>query len=240
MIGLGTIANTLTVLVGGVIGLMVGKRLTTRFQETVLNAMALGVMVMSIGGILQEMLKAGADGRLESHGLIMMVISLAVGGFIGELLNIDKGFDRFGEWIKRVSHSENDLGFVNGFVTASLTFCVGAMAIVGAFEDGLKGNPNMLYLKAVMDGITAIIFTVAMGKGTIFSAVSILIYQGAFTILARLMAPIFTPAALSYLSYVGNVLILAIGWNMIHNAKKIRVANLLPAIVLAVLLSGII
>lgn len=235
MIGIGTIVNTAAIIAGGLVGMAAGRHLGKRFQETVVSALATSVMFVGVAGTIQEMLKAGNDGRLVSHGALMFVISLAAGGILGEILDIDGRLERFGIWIRKVTRNENDSSFVNAFVMASLTFCIGAMAIVGAIQDGLKGDPSILYLKSVMDGCFTVVLVVSLGKGAVFSAIPIFIFQGGITLASRLLEPVFTPEALSNLSYVGNLLIFCVGWNLIHGEKKIRVANLLPALIIAVI-----
>ena len=234
MIGLGTLANTGAIVLGGLVGLLCGKAVKPRFQETIVSGMAVATMFVGVSGTLQEMFRAGADGGIHSHGAFMMVMCLAAGAVLGELLDLDGLFERFGRWIRKVTRNERDASFIDAFVTASLTFCIGAMAIVGSVEDGLKGDPSTLYLKSVMDGVFTVALVAGLGKGAVFSAVPILLYQGGITLGARLLAPVFTPAAMSNLSLVGNVLIFCVGWNIIHGEKKIRVANLLPALALAV------
>ena len=234
MTGLGTIVNTAAIVVGGLMGLACGGRLTERYQKTIVSGMAVSVMFVGVAGTFQEMLRANADGRLVSQGGLMLVISLALGSVLGEWCDLEARLERFAAWIRRVTHNEKDGSFVTAFVTASLTFCVGAMAIVGSIEDGLRGNPSILYLKSVMDGVITIVFVTSLGRGAIFSAIPILLYQGGITLGARFMAPVFTPDALSNLSYVGNLLIFCIGWNLIHTDKHIRVANMLPSLVVAV------
>ena len=234
MIGLGTIANTAAIVIGGIIGLFCGKRLTERYQKTIVSGMAMCVMFVGISGTLQEMLRADSDGRLVAHGGLMLVVSIAVGAVFGEWINIEALLERFAIWLRRVSHNENDGSFVNAFVTSSLTVCVGAMAIVGSIEDGLRGNANILYLKAVMDGVITIVFVTTLGRGAIFSALPILLYQGGITLASRYLAPVFTPSAMSNLSYVGNLLIFCVGWDLIHTDRRIRVANLLPSLVVAI------
>jgi len=233
VIGLGTLVNTGAILLGGVVGILFGKRFGTRTQQTVTSALSVSVMFVGIAGTLQEMLKANAEGRLVSHGGLMLVVSLAVGAVLGEWWDLDGRLERFGGWIRRVTHNENDNTFINAFVMASLTFCIGAMAIVGAIEDGLKGDPSILYLKSVMDGIFTIVLVSSLGKGAIFSAIPIFLYQGGLTLGARLVSPVFTPEAMGNMSYVGNLLIFCVGWNLIHREKKIRVANLLPSLPIA-------
>lgn len=234
MPGIGTLVNTTAIVVGGLVGVACGSRLTERYQKTIVSGMAVSVMFVGVADTFQEMLRAGADGRLVSRGGLMLVISLALGSVLGEWWNLEALLERFAAWVRRVTHNEKDGTFVTAFVTASLTFCVGAMAIVGAIEDGLKGNPSILYLKAVMDGVITIVFVSSLGRGAIFSAIPIFLYQGGIALGARFMAPVFTPEALSNLSYVGNLLIFCVGWNLIHTDKHIRVANMLPSLVIAV------
>jgi len=235
MIGLGTLANTAAIVLGGLVGLVCGKRLTERYQTTIVHGMAICVMFVGMAGTLQEMLRATADGRLVSHGALMLVVSIAVGAVLGEWWNLEARLEGFAAWLRRVTRNEHDNSFINAFVTSSLTVCVGAMAIVGAIEDGLKGDANILYLKAVMDGVITVVFVTSLGRGAIFSAVPIFPYQGGITLCSRFLAPVFTPAAMGNLSYVGNLLIFCVGWNLIHTDRKIRVANLLPSLLIALL-----
>ena len=158
---------------------------------------------------------------------------LALGGLIGELLNIESLFERFGEWLKRKTGSSRDSQFVDAFVTASLTVCIGAMAIVGAIQDGLTGDWSTLGAKAVLDLIIVMVMTCSLGKGCMFSALPVFLWEGGLTLLASVIRPILTEAALGYLSLVGSVLIFCVGLNLVWG-KRIRVANLLPAVILAV------
>ena len=234
IIGLGTLANTGAILLGGLVGLFCGKAVRPRMQETIVHGMAAATMFVGVSGTLKEMFRVGADGGVQSRGAFMMVMSIAAGAVLGELLDLDGMIERLGVWIRRVTHNERDNSFIDAFVTASLTFCIGAMAIVGSIEDGLRGEPTTLYLKAVMDGVFTVALVVSLGKGAIFSAIPIFLYQGGMTLGANLLAPVFTPVAMSNLSLVGNVLIFLVGWNIIHGRKTVRVANLLPALVVAV------
>jgi len=233
MIGCGTLVNAGAIVLGGLIGLLAGKRLTERYQKTVVSGLALAVMFVGVSGTLQEMLQADASGHLCSHGTLMLVISLVLGGVIGEFLDIDARLESIGEKLRQLTGSKDDAAFVNAFMTATLTFCIGAMAIVGSIEDGMKGNPSILYLKAVMDGVFTIVLTASLGKGALFSVFPVAVYQGAITVFARFVAPYLTPETMSNVSYVGNLLIFAVGWNLIHGEKKIRVANLLPSLLIA-------
>jgi len=152
---------------------------------------------------------------------------------VGELLNIEDAFERFGEWLKLKTGNAKDKGFVDAFVTASLTVCIGAMAIVGSIQDGIQGDYSILATKAVLDLIIIMVMTCSMGRGCVFSAIPVAVLQGSITALAGLVKPLMTDAALANLSLVGNVLIFCVGINLVWG-KKIRVANLLPAIIAAV------
>lgn len=235
MIGLGTILNTAGVLAGGLLGLLFGKAMKDSIRETVIKANGLCVLFIGISGVLDEMFTV-ENGRLSAHGTMRMAACLALGAFIGELINIDGLFERFGEWLKKKTGSSGEKSFVNGFVTTSLTVCIGAMAIVGAIQDGLHGDYSLLAVKSVLDLVTVLIMTASLGKGCIFSVIPVILIQGLFTLCAKFIEPIMTEAALSNLSLTGSVLIFAIGLNLVLNTK-IRVANMLPAIVLSVIWS---
>ena len=234
MTGIGSIVNSAAIVAGGLVGLAVGSFISKRVQATLVSGMAVGTMFIGAGGTFSKMLVPVEGGLLEARGALMLVMSLAIGAVAGELVDIDGKMERFGEWLKRVSHNERDNKFLDGFVTASLTFCIGAMAILGALEDGLKGDPSLLYLKSVMDGIFTIALTASLGKGVMFSAIPILLFQGSITLASSLLRPIMTPDVLDAISLVGGVLIFCVGWNILWHEKKIRVANLLPALVVAV------
>ena len=231
MIGFGTILNVGGILLGGVAGMLFGKGLPKRFQETLMRAVALCVLFLGVGGCLQEML-AIVDGGLESGGTMMMIGSFAIGAILGELLDLEGKMERFGEWLKRKTKSDGDATFVDGFVTASLTVCIGAMAVVGAIQDGIRGDYSLLLVKAILDLIIVMILTASMGKGCIFSAIPVGLFQGAVTLLARQLEPLMTEPALSNLSLTGSMLIFCVGVNSIWG-KKFKVANLLPTIFVA-------
>ena len=203
--GIGIIANVVAIALGGVLGLGCGRFITERVQETLMRACALAVMFLGLGGTLRTMLSANADGQLA-----------------------------FGAWLKRVSGSAGDTRFIEGFVTASLTVCIGAMAVIGSINDRLLGDPSVLFTKSVLDGVIIMLLTATLGKGCIFSSVSVGLFQGAIFALAGLLAPYMTDSALAGLSCVGNILIFAIGTNLL-GLPNIRVANFLPALVIAAL-----
>lgn len=232
MKGLGTLINVAGVLAGGLGGLLFGKKLQKRFQDTLMSAVGICVLFLGIGGCLEEMLAVTSSG-LESRGSMMMIGSFAAGALIGEGLNLEQRMEQFGEWLKRRTGSEQDTSFVDGFVTTSLTICIGAMAVVGSIQDGIAGDYSILTAKAILDMIIVLIMTASLGKGCIFSAIPVALFQGSITLLAGLIEPLMTPQALSNLSLTGNMLIFCVGVNLIWD-KKIKVANLLPTIFLAV------
>ena len=233
MKGLGTIVNVLLVVIGGSIGTLFGGRIPVRFRQTMSAAVALVVMFIGIGGTLQHML-VFEEGELQTTGTMMMVISMVVGGVVGELLNLERGIERFGSWLKRKTGSVKDPQFVDAFVSASITLCVGAMAVIGSIQDGIYGDHSILFAKAVMDMITVMVMAATMGKGCSFSAIPIAFIQGGMTLLASAISPLISDSALNNLSYVGSILIFCIGINLMFD-RHIRVASLLPALVVAAL-----
>ena len=170
---------------------------------------------------------------MVSGGAMMIIGCLSIGAVIGELMDIEGAFERFGEWLKVKSGNGKDGGFVNAFVTASLTVCIGAMAIVGSIQDGILGDYSILATKAILDLIIITIMTSSMGRGCVFSAIPVAVLQGSITALAGFVRPLMTDAALANLSLVGNVMIFCVGINLVWG-KKVKVANLLPGIVIAV------
>lgn len=233
MVGLGTIINTAAILAGGLCGVLFGRFLSESAQDTLTKVCGVSTLFIAISGALEKMF-AVENGAIVSSGSMLVVICLAVGAVIGELMNIEGAFECFGEWLKIKSGNAKDKGFVDAFVTASLTVCIGAMAIVGAIEDGLTGDYSILATKAILDLIIIMVMTSSMGRGCVFSAIPVAVFQGSITALAGLVRPLMTMAALNNLSLVGNVLIFCVGVNLLWG-KKIRVANLLPAIVAAMI-----
>lgn len=231
MHGLGTIVNVSAIVVGGLAGLLGGRRIPERLQKTLMSAMGVSVLFVGVSGALSQMLRA-EGGALTVQGT-MMILSLAIGAVLGELLDLEDRMERFGAWLKVKTKSESDGGFIGAFVTASLTVCIGAMAIVGSIQDGILGDHATLFAKAVLDLVIIMVMTASMGKGCIFSAIPVGILQGSVTLLARLLQPVFTDAALSNLSLVGSVLVFCVGLNLVWG-KKIRVANLLPSLIVSV------
>lgn len=233
MFGLGTIINTVAIIAGGLLGMLFGKLLKEPHQQTLTRVCGVSTLFIGIGGALEQMIKV-ESGALVSGKAMLLVICLALGGLIGELLRIERGFERFGEFLKIKTGNAKDKQFVDGFVTASLTVCIGAMAIVGAIQDGIEGDPTTLITKSILDLVIIMVMTGSLGKGCIFSAIPVFLLQGTVTCLSRLIRPVMTEAALGNLSLVGSVLIFCVGINLVWD-KRIRVANLLPAVILAVI-----
>lgn len=227
---IGTIINTAGILAGGICGHLFGRVLKERHQETLTMACGVSTLFLGIAGAMQYMLH---NDSLPGGGGMLVVACLALGGLIGEIIDIERGFERFGEWLKRKSGNTKEVGFVNGFVTASLTVCIGAMAIVGAIQDGMTGDWSTLGAKAILDLIIVMVMTCSLGKGCVFSAIPVFLWEGLVTLLAGALKPVMTDLAMSYLSLVGSVLIFCVGLNLVWG-KRIRVANLLPAVILAV------
>lgn len=233
MIGLGTIINCAAILAGGLLGLLFGRFLKQHIQEALTKTCGVCTLFIGIAGALEGMLTV--EGAVLTSGGGMLVIGcLALGTLAGELLGIEQGFERFGQWLKVKTGNARDKDFVEAFVTASLTVCIGAMAIVGSIEDGLTGDYSILSAKAVLDLIIIMVMTCALGKGCIFSAIPVAILQGGVTLLSGLLRPVMTPAAMANLSCIGSILIFCVGVNLVWG-KKLPVANMLPAVVLAVI-----
>ena len=228
MVGLGTIIN-----VGAIIlGLLLGRSVKVRYQDILMMAVGICVMMLGIGGTMEEMLSI-QEGAIVSGGSMMMIITMALGALTGEWMDIEGKMEKFGTWLKEKTGSGGDNSLVDAFVTTSLTVCIGVMAVVGSIKDGIYGDYGILAAKAIMDLIIVFVMTVSMGKGCVFSAIPVGIFQGIVTLLARLLEPLVTEAALSNLSLVGSIMIFCVGLNLVFG-KKVKVANFLPAIVFAV------
>ncbi|MBM6868496.1 DUF554 domain-containing protein [Collinsella tanakaei] len=233
MIGLGTLINVACILAGGVVGLLGGRFLIPRMQDTLMKATGLCIIFVGVAGTLEQMLTV-QNGALASGGTAMMIVSFALGSAIGEAIDLDRRFEQLGIWLKQKTGSGDDAGFVNGFVNASLTVSIGAMAIVGSIQDGIAGDWSTLALKGALDAIIVCVMTASLGRGCIFSALPVAVIQGAITLLAQPIRPIMTAAALSSLSLVGSMLIFCVGINLIWK-NTFKPANMLPAVVIAVI-----
>lgn len=218
MVGLGTIINSAAIIVGGVFGHLFGKILNERIQDSLQKASGICVLFIGIAGAMEGMLKLSGS-SLSAGRSMLIVASLALGALVGEILNIEHGFERFGEWLKVKTGNAKDKSFVEGFVTASLTVCIGAMAVVGSIKDGISGDYSILVTKAILDLIIITVMTCSLGKGCAFSAIPVAVFQGLITALARLIKPLMTDGALANLSLIGSILIFCVGVNLVWDKR---------------------
>lgn len=235
MRGMGTIANVLAIIIGGILGLFCKNLLKDRYQETIMKATGIATMFLALSGTLSKMFVIQQVG-IQTTGSMNVILSLVIGALIGEMIDIDHLFEKFGNWLKLKTKSQGDHQFVNAFVTASLTVCIGAMAIMGAIQDGIYANPSILFAKAILDFVIILVMSSSMGKGCFFAFIPVAFLQGTLTALSVGLAPFMTTSFLNHLDMVGNILIFCVGINLIW-PRTIRVANLLPALVVAVILS---
>lgn len=231
MFGLGTIINCSAIIIAGIVGMIFGNHLKESMQDTLMKADGVAVIFIGIAGVLSKMLVI-KGGTIDTTGTMMMIISLSLGAIVGEMLDLDGKMIHFGEWLKIKTGNAKDKKFVDGFVTASLTVCIGAMAVVGSIEDGIHADHSILFAKAILDFVIILVMSATLGKGCLFSFVPVGLFQGTITLLASLISPFITASAMSALSYIGSILIFCVGVNLVFNTK-IRVANLLPALIVA-------
>ena len=213
---LGTLVNVAAIIAGSLIGLAFKGRISEKYNKTIVQAISLGVILI------------GLRSAFQCNDFILIIISLAIGSLIGEILGIECRLESTGMWLEK-KISKKSSGFATGFVTTTLLFCIGAMAIIGSLESGLTGNHDTLFAKSTIDGIMAVIFSSTMGIGVLFSSISVLLYQGSITLAAVYIKPFLTPEVISQISAVGGLLIAAIGMNMLRE-NKIKVGNMLPAV----------
>ena len=222
---LGNLVNIAAIIAGGLIGTVFNRSLPLRYQAIIFQGMGLFVVVL------------GISMSIKMEHILVSVFSLLIGGVTGELLKIDKQINIFGEWLKRSLKFKSEK-FTNGFVSTSLIYCTGAMAVLGAIEEGTGNFPVILLTKSAMDGFSAIAFASALGVGVIFSALPVAIYQGAITLIAFLFADTFDMAIINELSAVGGILLVGLGLNILE-IKEIKVVNLLPSLVFVVVIMQI-
>lgn len=235
MPGLGTVINVALIIVGSVLGLAFRRGMKENLKQTLMMVSGVIVLLLGMSGAMQYMLVI-VNGTLQTTGPLMMIISMVLGAIIGELIDFNRWIVRLGDWLKARTGNSGDPQFTNAFITASLTFTVGAMGVLGSIQDGLTGNYQTLLLKGILDGIIVMVMTSSMGKGALFSFIPVGITQLMITYMANWAAPIMTQGAIDNLSYVGSILIFCVGIDLIWPGK-IRIANLLPAIFIAMLLT---
>ena len=220
----GTLVNVAAIAIGSVAGLLLQKGIEEKYQKIVLQALGLAVLVI------------GFQMAQKSLNILIVILSLAIGALLGEWLDLDGKLNQFGAKLG-AKFSGGDAGrFSEGFVTASLMYCVGAMAIVGALQDGLTGDSSTLYAKSLLDGVSSVVFSSTLGIGVLFSAASVFVYQGAITLMASAVSSCLSPEMIAEMTATGGVLIIAISINMLE-ITKIKIASLLPAILIALFIA---
>jgi len=223
----GTIVNVIAIFLGCSVGFILKSKFPEKIGKIIMQSLGLASLLI------------GAQMALKTNNILLVIFSLVIGGVIGEIIGIEEGLEIFGERVKlKFKSNDSSERFVEGFVTASLLYCVGSMAIMGALKEGLSGNPDILYTKSLMDGVTSLAFTAAMGIGVLFSVIPVFLYQGGITLLARLIKDFLSPEIINEMTAVGGILILGIGFGLLE-IRKIKIGNLLPAILVVALLATI-
>ncbi|MGN0444367.1 MAG: DUF554 domain-containing protein [Acutalibacteraceae bacterium] len=230
---MGTLINTALVLLGGAIGLVFKKAISENMEYSIHKATGVAVLVIGLAGVMTNVLSVDESGKLSSSGELMLVISLALGTFIGELLRLD---DRLNSGCKKIEEKFKMSNFSSGFITATMIYCIGAMAIVGAINDGLLHDSSTLITKGIIDGITSIVLAASLGYGVLLSAVPVFLYQGAITLLASSLQNVLKGELLTNICIVGYALVMCIGINFLYNSKKqIKTVNMLPSLLVPVI-----
>ena len=232
MIGLGTIVNTVAVIAGGLLGMLLKNGIAKKFENILMQALGLAIIFIGAGGVLEYMLVV-ENGSISTRGTMLLIFSLVIGCILGQWLDIEARMETIGIKLKQTVRVKNDNHFVEGFVTTSLIICVGAMAIVGSMQDGLSGDSSMLIAKSLLDFAIVAILASTYGVGAVFSAVPIFVYQGAITLISALFGAVISGALIEELSYVGSALIFCVGINLVRE-KTFQVANMLPALLVPV------
>ncbi len=238
MTGIGTIVNIIAVLAGSNIGMVFKRGISEKLSESLMKALGLATVFIGITGVLSDTVTV-TDGKLSVSGVLLMIISLAAGTLFGEVLRLEEKLESLGNSLKRLRLFKTvDEKFTEGFVTAFLVFCVGAMSIVGPIKDALYGDASILFTKSVLDFTSSMIFASALGVGVMCAVIPLAIYQGALTLFAGIVEPYLYTLGdgrlVSNLSAVGSVLIFGVGINLIFG-KRLRVGNMLPALLVPVL-----
>lgn len=220
----GTLVNTGAIIIGGSLGLLFRKGIPSKLSDTIMNGLALCVLYI------------GFTGALKGENALIVIFSMVIGAIIGECLDLDKRVNDLGIWMeKKFKKNDSKVSISEGFVTASLLFCVGAMAIIGSLQDGLTGNSDMLLTKSMLDGVSSIVFASTLGVGVILSSAFVFTYQGSITLLAGILAPFLTDSVINEMTCVGSLLIIALGLNVLK-VTNIKIMNLVPAIFIPILL----
>ena len=225
---MGTLINCLAILIAGILGTKLGERIPERMRDTILKANGAAVIALGLAGFLSKALII-ENGVITSTGTMNMIFSMCLGSAVGSWIDLETKLEQFGEYLKQKTGNIGDMKFTDAFMTASLTVCIGAMAIVGAIEDGINGDMSILLSKAILDFVIILVMASSMGKGVLFSFIPVGILQGGVTILAHALAGVFTVPILNALSLTGSLIITLVGVNLLFG-KTISTANLLPAL----------
>ena len=228
---MGTIVNSIAIIICGMAGLLLRRGISEKVEQTAMKLLGLAVFIVGIEGVITSMVTVQTDGSLSADGSLLLIASMVVGGVLGEIWDIDGALVRGG---KRIEEKLGREGFAKGFINASLVFCIGAMAIVGALNDGLYGDSQTLYIKAMLDCICAVILASTLGFGVVFSFIPVLVYQGGITLFAGFLKPLLTLDVRTSICMVGYTIVMCIGINFLE-FTNIRTANLLPALLVPIL-----
>ncbi len=233
--GIGTLANFIAIIIGGTIGVLAKSFLTDKYKQIFNQALGLSILLIGLSGALSGVFSITKSGEIETGSIMMIIISLFIGGFIGVLFDLEDRINKFGEFIQQ-KFFKNDKLFSQGFVTTSIIFCVGALSLVGALDEGISGNPETLYTKSILDGISSIIFATTLGIGVVFSSIPVLIYQGGLTFLASTLEGFLTDEIITQMVVIGSLIIIGISFSVL-DIKKFSLANLLPAVFIPLIFS---
>lgn len=221
---LATLINTLVIVLGSLLGTTLGNRLKAEHTKTLIAGLGICTLVI------------GITGAIATENILLVIVCIALGTILGEALKIETGLDKAGNWLKAKVAENGGNRFTEGFVTASLLFCVGSMAVMGSFDAGLRGNYDTILAKSALDCVMAVTFSATMGIGVAFSALTVLVYQGALTLLAGAVEPLLTPQIITEMSAVGGIMLIATGLNILELPKtRLRVGNMLPALFLPII-----
>ena len=233
MRGLGTIINIILIVLAGTFGCTFSSKMKEKMQETLFLITGIAVIFVGIVGAMEQMLMI-ENGRLIPRNIMMVICCLAIGAIVGEYFDLDGKMNQFADYVKKKSNNGNDTKFVVAFVNTSCVVCIGAMAVIGAIKDGVSGDITVLAAKGVIDFILVSVMSASLGKGCMFSAIPVAIFQGSIPVLAMMLNTVVPAVALENLSCVGSILIFCVGVNMVFE-RKMRVANVLPAVIIAVI-----
>ena len=231
----GTIVNAAAIVAGGTVGVLVKKGIPSHLEEALHRAMGLAVIVIGMNGVITNMVTVNGDGMLSSSGELLLVFSLVLGVLVGEILRIEEGLNGLSQTVEKKLHLS---GFAASFVSGTLIYCVGAMAIIGSINDGLNADASVLLVKSTLDGISSIVLGATMGPGVIFAAIPVVLYQGSITLLAGVLSPVLQGELLRQICAVGYVLVACIGVNFM-SSYHIKTANFLPALLVPPLWAAI-